>query len=223
MDQDFLLPSSSDCLVLPFSQAPEEEEEEDEILEETDEEKALPSSLRKSLVAAKREQRKAQKGKGGTMKAQKDINVKDELELPYRQELYRGFLLYCLSGDVVTLPLGAQIVIDRDESEFVRLAQLGDILGLTPADVSGVHKGLAEQVGVKRRVTQLSFRLLFLLSVDHRSCLVERQASTLVCQSFVLVPFRADAVRVLCPNLVSKRSFRFDCGPREGLGLRPRV
>ncbi|GAQ87464.1 chloroplast inner envelope translocon protein [Klebsormidium nitens] len=125
--------------------APEEEEEEEEILEETDEEKALPSSLRKSLVAAKREQRKAQKGKGGTMKAQKDINVKDELELPYRQELYRGFLLYCLSGDVVTLPLGAQIVIDRDESEFVRLAQLGDILGLSPADVSGVHKGLAEQ------------------------------------------------------------------------------
>lgn len=83
------------------------------------------------------------------MKAQKDVNVKDELELPYRQELYRGFLLYCLSGDVVTLPLGAQIVIDRDESEFVRLAQLGDILGLTPADVSGVHKGLAEQASVK--------------------------------------------------------------------------
>jgi hypothetical protein len=128
-----------------LGEIPEDDEEEEEEEEETEEEKSLPSSLRKSLVAAKREQRKAQKGKGGIMKAQKEINVKDDLELPYRQELYKGFLLYCLSGDVVTLPMGAQITIDRDESEFIRLAQLGDILGLTPADVSGVHKGLAEQ------------------------------------------------------------------------------
>lgn len=138
-------------------QIPEDDEEEEEEEEETEEEKSLPSSLRKSLVAAKREQRKAQKGKGGIMKAQKEINVKDDLELPYRQELYKGFLLYCLSGDVVTLPMGAQITIDRDESEFIRLAQLGDILGLTPADVSGVHKGLAEQVGSFPRLENSSF------------------------------------------------------------------
>ena len=31
----------------------------------------------------------------------------------------------------------AQVVIERDESEFARLSQLGDILGLTPFDVSG--------------------------------------------------------------------------------------
>lgn len=37
------------------------------------------------------------------------------------------------------------MVIERDESEFARLSQLGDILGLTPFDVSGVHQGLAEQ------------------------------------------------------------------------------
>lgn len=34
-----------------------------------------------------------------------------------------------------------QVVIERDESEFARLSQLGDILGLTPFDVSGMAAG----------------------------------------------------------------------------------
>lgn len=33
----------------------------------------------------------------------------------------------------------------RDEDEFTRLSQLGDILGLTQMDVYSVHTGLAEQ------------------------------------------------------------------------------
>ena len=38
-----------------------------------------------------------------------------------------------------------QITVERDQTEFTRLSQLGDILGLTPMEVGMVHKGLADK------------------------------------------------------------------------------
>merc|ERR1711904_283162 len=35
--------------------------------------------------------------------------------------------------------------LERDESEFARLIQLGDVLGLTEADTMQIHQSLAEQ------------------------------------------------------------------------------
>lgn len=37
------------------------------------------------------------------------------------------------------------MVVERDASEFARLSQLGDVLGLSPLEVSSVHSQLAEQ------------------------------------------------------------------------------
>ena len=37
------------------------------------------------------------------------------------------------------------VVVERDSSEFARLSQLGDILGLSPLEINSVHSGLAEQ------------------------------------------------------------------------------
>ena len=43
-------------------------------------------------------------------------------------------------------PLGRRtVVVERDASEFARLSQLGDVLGLSPLEVSSVHSQLAEQ------------------------------------------------------------------------------
>ena len=81
---------------------------------------------------------------GVTMKSQKEINLRNDLQLRDRQDVYRNFLLYCMSGDTVALPMGATVVVERDESEFARLSQLGDVLGLTQFDVGHVHKELAE-------------------------------------------------------------------------------
>ena len=36
------------------------------------------------------------------------------------------------------------MVVERSSTEFARLAQLGDILGLTPMDIARVHGDLAE-------------------------------------------------------------------------------
>ncbi|XP_024401478.1 protein TIC110, chloroplastic [Physcomitrium patens] len=77
--------------------------------------------------------------------SQNEITVRDELELRERTDLYRTYLIYCLSGETTGMPMGTQIVTQRDDTEFVRLGQLGQILGMTSKEVADVHKGLAEQ------------------------------------------------------------------------------
>ena len=79
------------------------------------------------------------------MRSQKEVTLAGDLELRDRLDIYRNFLLYCMSGDVVALPMGSTVVVERDSSEFARLSQLGDVLGLSPIDVNSVHSGLAEQ------------------------------------------------------------------------------
>ena len=76
---------------------------------------------------------------------QKDINLAKDMELQDRVDVYRNYLMYCMTGDVITGPMGVQMVAERDEKEFGRLSQLGDILGLTQFDVMKVHQDLAEQ------------------------------------------------------------------------------
>lgn len=77
--------------------------------------------------------------------AQKEITLAQDLPLNQRQELYRTFLLYCLTGDQVYAPMGTTITIERDQSEFARLSQLGEVLGMNMMEVADVHRGLAEQ------------------------------------------------------------------------------
>ncbi|MCO5608125.1 hypothetical protein L7F22_062331 [Adiantum nelumboides] len=78
-------------------------------------------------------------------KPQFDITVKDDLELRERLDLYRIYLLFCISGESSGMPMGTQIVVKKDNNEFLRLGQLGNLLGLTSKEVADVHKGLAEQ------------------------------------------------------------------------------
>eukprot|EP00213_Chloropicon_mariensis_P007055 CAMPEP_0197476304 /NCGR_PEP_ID=MMETSP1309-20131121/7614_1 /TAXON_ID=464262 /ORGANISM="Genus nov. species nov., Strain RCC998" /LENGTH=1060 /DNA_ID=CAMNT_0043016527 /DNA_START=245 /DNA_END=3427 /DNA_ORIENTATION=+ len=78
-------------------------------------------------------------------RGQKVITLKEEMEIRDRQDLYRQYLLYCMQGEVRKLGMGSSIVLERDESEFARLIQLGDVLGLTEADTMQIHQSLAEQ------------------------------------------------------------------------------
>ena len=41
------------------------------------------------------------------MRSQKEITLKDDLSAKDRLDIYRNFLLYCMSGDVVALPMGS--------------------------------------------------------------------------------------------------------------------
>ena len=53
--------------------------------------------------------------------------------------------MFCMTGDQVNAPMGVRINIERDQSEFKRLSQLGDILGLNMMEVGQVHKDLADK------------------------------------------------------------------------------
>ena len=44
---------------------------------------------------------------GVTMRSQKEITLRNDLDAKDRTDIYRNFLLYCMSGDVVALPMGS--------------------------------------------------------------------------------------------------------------------
>lgn len=83
----------------------------------------------------------AKMGKPG----QTEITLKDDLSERDRTDLYKTYLLFCLTGEVTKIPFGAQITTKRDDSEYLLLNQLGGILGLTASETVAVHRGLAEQ------------------------------------------------------------------------------
>ncbi|XP_076914728.1 protein TIC110, chloroplastic-like [Bidens hawaiensis] len=76
---------------------------------------------------------------------QTEITLKDDLPDRDRADLYKTYLLYCLTGEVTQVPFGAQITTKKDDSEYGFLKQLGGILGLTDEEIVDVHRSLAEQ------------------------------------------------------------------------------
>ncbi|CAN4115765.1 unnamed protein product [Withania somnifera] len=76
---------------------------------------------------------------------QTEITLKDDLPERERTDLYKSYLLFCLTGQVTRIPFGAQITTKKDDSEYVLLSQLGSILGLTNKEIVEVHRSLAEQ------------------------------------------------------------------------------
>lgn len=76
---------------------------------------------------------------------QTEITLQDDLPERDRTDLYKTYLLYCLTGEVTKIPFGAQITTKKDDSEFVFLNQLGGILGLSSKEIVEVHRSLAEQ------------------------------------------------------------------------------
>ncbi|XP_027090876.1 protein TIC110, chloroplastic-like isoform X2 [Coffea arabica] len=89
--------------------------------------------------------RKVRPGKESlAKKGQTEINLKDDLPERDRTDLYKTYLLYCMTG-VVNIPLGTQFTTKKGDSEYALLNQLGGILGLTSKEIVEVHRSLAEQ------------------------------------------------------------------------------
>ena len=76
---------------------------------------------------------------------QTEITLKDDLPERERTDLYKTYLLYCLTGEMTKIPFDAEITTKKDDSEFVLLNQLGGILGLGANEIVEVHRSLAEQ------------------------------------------------------------------------------
>ncbi|KDP30450.1 hypothetical protein JCGZ_17138 [Jatropha curcas] len=116
----------------------EEEKQIKEDEEWDDEEWESLETLRKIKPS---EDLAAKMGKPG----QTEINLRDDLPERDRTDLYKTYLLYCLTGEVTRIPFGAQITTKKDDSEYLLLNQLGGILGLTGKEIVEVHRSLAEQ------------------------------------------------------------------------------
>lgn len=120
--------------------APTEEEpakEQEKQIEDEEEWESL-QTLRKSRPTKELE---AKIGKPG----QTEITVKDDLSDRERADLYKTYLMYCITGEVTKIPFGAQITTKKDNTEYLYLNQLGDILGLSRKEIVEVHRSLAEQ------------------------------------------------------------------------------
>ncbi|KAK9681905.1 hypothetical protein RND81_10G035800 [Saponaria officinalis] len=119
--------------------SPAEEPAEEEVKPTEDEEEwESLQTLRKTRPTKELE---VKIGKPG----QTDITVKDDLSERERADLYKTYLLYCITGEVTKIPLGAQITTKKDNTEYLYLNQLGGILGLSRKEMVEVHRGLAEQ------------------------------------------------------------------------------
>ncbi|PON66189.1 Protein TIC [Trema orientale] len=116
----------------------EEPVKEEEKQVEEDEEWESLQTLRKIKPS---KELAAKMGKPG----QTEITLKDDLPERDRTDLYKTYLLFCLTGEVTRIPFGAQITTKKDDSEYVFLNQLGGILGLETQEIVEVHRSLAEQ------------------------------------------------------------------------------
>ncbi|KAK1272264.1 hypothetical protein QJS04_geneDACA005895 [Acorus gramineus] len=81
---------------------------------------------------------------------QTEITLKDDLPERDRADLYKTYLLFCISGEKTVVPFGAQVTIKKDNSEYLYLNQLGGMLGLTSNEIVEIHRGLAEQAFMKQ-------------------------------------------------------------------------
>lgn len=74
------------------------------------------------------------------MRNQRAINLRADLDPKDRADVYRSFLLYCITGQqlqVKGVPANSPMQ-DHTATEFTRLAQLGDILGLNQMEIAEV-------------------------------------------------------------------------------------
>ncbi|KAI8462392.1 MAG: hypothetical protein J3K34DRAFT_448722 [Monoraphidium minutum] len=115
------------------------EEEEQAKRDEKD-----PIKVVKKMIAASR-------GEFGEdeKKAQKEVNLEKDVDKAVRADLYKVYLMYSMSGDVVELPVGGTIrkktSNEARQADMARLQQLGDILGMNQFEVASVHQDLSEQ------------------------------------------------------------------------------
>ena len=116
--------------------------------EETTSDDTAAKPAEKAEAAKERGQSKAEEAqKQAQETGQKEITVGDEaFDKQGKLDIYKGYLEYCMRGDVILLPMGGYMTVERDQSEFTRLQQLGDILGLTAMDIMPLHNDMAEEV-----------------------------------------------------------------------------
>lgn len=90
--------------------------------EATEDGEVKPASLAKAEKAAA-SRVGGEEVAGKTMRSQKVVNLANEVDVRERTDIYRNFLLYCMSGDVVNLPMGSQVRVAKQKIEVALAKQ----------------------------------------------------------------------------------------------------
>jgi len=171
------------------AKAKEEKKEDAEGAEEKKEEK------KEEIMAEEKKEEKAEDVvKMEEPAYQKTVNLREEMDPVTSQAIYQDYLMFCMQGDTVNAPMGVQITIERDQSEFTRLTQLGDILGLNQMEVGMVHKGLADKAFRAQAEQMLG---------DGKGLTAERSEKLKEIQTSLSLP-EADAQRII-KGITSKK------------------
>lgn len=110
--------------------------------EEEDEEMKLVKDLKDM------DREKASKGRS-SLTSQKEITVKDDIPYLERADLYESYLHYCMTGDMTKVAFGLSVPTKVNDSEYKRLDQLGDILGLNSDEMRLIRLNIAEKAFIK--------------------------------------------------------------------------
>ncbi|EFN52285.1 hypothetical protein CHLNCDRAFT_139027 [Chlorella variabilis] len=117
---------------------------------------AKVKSLEKAEVAAAARAGGEAVGGGAVMRSQKDVTLAEDLDLRDRTDIYKNFLLYCMTGDVVQGPMGVTMVtggwVHTGMAEQAFKQQVQGVLGdgmLTPDRAAALEK-MREQMGLPR-------------------------------------------------------------------------
>lgn len=116
-------------------------EEQEEVSSQSSSEASSADQQAEQMKQQLKQQQEQQEQK----KWQSEVSLRDQLSERDRAELYKNYLIFCMTGDQVDAPLGQVITVERDQAEFTRLQEVGDIVGLNQIEVMQVQKDLAEE------------------------------------------------------------------------------
>ncbi|KAF3796267.1 TIC110 protein [Nymphaea thermarum] len=91
-------------------------------------------------------------GKTGRVK----ITLAADLSERERCDLYRTYLLHCISREAAVVPFGAQNITRKGDIEYFILNQLGHILGMSSKEIAAIHKSSAKKAIRDKRSNYLS-------------------------------------------------------------------
>ncbi|XP_031503247.1 protein TIC110, chloroplastic isoform X2 [Nymphaea colorata] len=77
--------------------------------------------------------------------SQVKITLAADLSERERCDLYRTYLLHCISREAAVVLFGAQNIMRKGDIEYFILNQLGQILGLSSKEIASIHKSSAEK------------------------------------------------------------------------------
>jgi hypothetical protein len=124
--------------------------------------------------------------KNENSESQKDITISKDVDLKDRQDIYKTFFHYYITGDLIQPDSNSTTSLKLNEKEFLDLRMLGKILGLSHYEILSMHTRVktqafrirAQQILTSEDITKE--QLIQLKSVKNNSGLLDDDANKII-------------------------------------------